>query len=135
MLRIDGDFAHVLQSAAHRSLSGASLQWNPDPSVCVVMAAHGYPGTVRTGDPIYGIPDAVSSGATVFQAGTKRVPEGIATSGGRVLGVTASGPNLSIAIEAAYRAVGKIRFDGMQFRADIGAKGLRRKSESAPTLL
>jgi phosphoribosylamine--glycine ligase len=99
------------------------LDWASEPSVCVVMAAHGYPGTVRSGDAIRGIDEC---GAVVFQAGTKLGQKGLETSGGRVLGVTASGSDLKSAIANAYAAVDKIHFDGMHCRRDIGAKGLKR---------
>ncbi|HYO81467.1 MAG TPA: phosphoribosylglycinamide synthetase C domain-containing protein, partial [Bryobacteraceae bacterium] len=96
-------------------------------SVCVVLAAHGYPGTVRTGDPIAGIDAAEASGATVFHAGTRSTGNGqLQTAGGRVLGVTASAQNLGQAIDAAYQAANCIQFAGMQRRSDIGARGLRR---------
>ena len=124
--RLDDDFAAVLESAAAGNLEGANLRWNPDPSVCIVMAAHGYPGKVRTGDVIRGLDDAEAAGATVFHAGTKRSSAGIETAGGRVLGVTAAGPGLAAAIDNAYAAASRISFDGMQFRRDIGRKGLKR---------
>jgi len=110
-------------AATPGGLAGVELEWAKEPSVCVVMAAHGYPGTVRTGDPIRGIEDC---GAEVFQAGTKTGERGLETSGGRVLGVTASGPDLRGAIASAYAAVDKIHFDGAHWRRDIGAKGLKR---------
>jgi phosphoribosylamine--glycine ligase len=90
------------------------------------MAAAGYPGTPRAGDAITGIEDAEAMGATVFHAGTKVAGDRLVTAGGRVLGVTASARTLGDAIEAAYGAVARIRFDGAQFRRDIGGKGLRR---------
>jgi phosphoribosylamine--glycine ligase len=99
---------------------------SPDPSVCVVLAAHGYPDKSRTGDRIGGIAAAESLLATVFHAGTKFSGGELVTSGGRVLGVTASGPNLKTAIQSAYGAAGLIHFDGMQYRRDIAQKGLRR---------
>lgn len=124
--RVEGGFAEALSAAAKGDLSGQTLQWNPKPSVCVVLAAHGYPGHVRVGDAITGIDAAESTGATVFQAGT-RVQDGVLqTAGGRVLGVTASGNDLASAITNTYRAVDCIRFDGMQYRKDIGKKGLKR---------
>ncbi len=90
------------------------LSFSPDPSVCVVLAAHGYPGTVRTGDPITGISQAEATGAVVFQAGTRFNDQNeLVTSGGRVLGVTASGSTLPAAIDAAYAACSHIHFDGM----------------------
>ena len=88
------------------------------------MAAKGYPGTPKTGQNISGL-DAVSD-AVVFQAGTKRVGEDIVTAGGRVLGVTARGVDLKDSIDRAYAAVAQIHFEGMQYRGDIGAKGLKR---------
>jgi len=98
-------------------------RWKPDPSICVVLAAHGYPAMVRTGDVITGIDNCP---AEVFHAGTKSTAKGLETAGGRVLGVTASGPTLPTAIDNAYAAVKHIHFDGMQYRTDIGRKGLRR---------
>ena len=123
---LDSDFAQALWAAAHGDLSGAALAWRADPSVCVVLASAGYPGTPRTGDAICGIEEAEALGATVFQAGTKAAAGAIETSGGRVLGVTASGSGLAGAVENAYLAVGKIHFEGMHYRHDIGRKGLKR---------
>lgn len=128
MHRLEADFTDALMRAATGSLKGTTLQWKPEPSVCVVMAAHGYPGQVRTGDAITGIEDC---GAQVFHAGTKLGPSGLETSGGRVLGVTSSGPDLAAAIANTYRAVGKIHFDGMHFRRDIAQKGLQRWPRAA----
>ena len=126
MHSLDSDFALALAAAARGDLAGASLTWRAEPSVCVVLASAGYPGTPRTGDIIGGIDDAEALGATVFQAGTKADNGAVRTSGGRVLGVTASGPGLVGAIENAYQAVDKIQFDGMHYRRDIGRKGLKR---------
>jgi phosphoribosylamine--glycine ligase len=95
-------------------------------SVCVVLAAAGYPENVRIGDAITGIADAEAMGATVFHAGTKQEGSKLLTSGGRVLGVTTKAPTLPEAVANAYRAVDKIHFDGMQYRRDIGAHGLIR---------
>jgi phosphoribosylamine--glycine ligase len=98
------------------------------PSVCVVMAAEGYPDKPRTDDTITGIEQAEATGATVFHAGTKKDQHSLVTNGGRVLGVTAGGDTLQSAVDNAYRAVEKIRFNGMHYRRDIGQKGLRRWS-------
>ena len=76
-----------------------------------------------TGDAITGID---TCGAQVFHAGTKLGPKGLETSGGRVLGVTSSGPDLTSAIHGTYDAVNKIHFDGMHYRRDIAQKGLKR---------
>lgn len=114
------------RAAAHGDLAGAGLAWKDEPSVCVVMASEGYPGTPRTGVPIAGIEEAEAVGATVFHAGTKLAQDGLVTAGGRVLGVTAAGPDLAAAIQRAYAAVEQIRFEGAHYRRDIGAKGLKR---------
>ncbi len=121
----DTEFADVLMRAATKGLAGASIRWKAEPSVCVVLAAAGYPGQVRTGDSIRGIE---SCGALVFHAGTKTGASGLVTAGGRVLGVTASGVDLAAAIDSAYAAVERIHFDGMQYRRDIAQKGLKRWS-------
>ncbi len=124
MMRLQSDWGEVLMAAARGSLDRGRLDWSPDPATCVVMSAEGYPGVVRGGDKISGL-ESVNS-AVVFQAGTKRVGADLVTAGGRVLGVTASGPDLESSINAAYAAVGQINFAGMHYRKDIGAKGLRR---------
>lgn len=129
MHRIDSDLGAVLEACAAGDLSGLSLRWKPDPSVCVVMAAQGYPGKVRTGDAITGLDAAEQTGATVFHAGTRAAETGVVTNGGRVLGVTASGSSLDAAIANAYRGVEKINFAGRQFRTDIGRKGLKTGTE------
>jgi phosphoribosylamine---glycine ligase len=129
-LAAESGLADVLMRAATGSIAGASLEWKPDPSVCVVLAAHGYPGKIRTGDAITGIDSATGDcGAEVFQAGTKLGPHGPETSGGRVLGVTASGPDLEAAVANAYAGVARIHFDGMHYRHDIAQKGLKRWPE------
>lgn len=120
------DLAEVLLAAAQGALpERATLEWGEGASVCVVLAAEGYPGTPRTGDQIQGIEAAETTGATVFHAGTKSSGSGVVTAGGRVLGVTASEASLRGAIDSAYDAVGRIKFRGMHYRRDIGAKGLR----------
>lgn len=128
MHRLENGFADTLFNAANGNLNGAALRWKSDPSVCVVLTAAGYPGKPRTGDLITGIESAArNTGKTeVFHAGTKRTSLGLETAGGRVLGVTASGSDLQTAINNTYAAVEKIRFDGMHYRRDIGAKGLKR---------
>lgn len=126
MHRLDGGFADTLYHAAGGNLTGTALQWKADPSVCVVLSAAGYPAKPKTDDVIMGIGAAEATGAKVFQAGTKLTARGLETAGGRVLGVTASGADLPTAIRNTYAAVEKIHFDGMHYRKDIGAKGLKR---------
>lgn len=124
MLRLRSGFVPALEAVARGDLGSAQVEWSPDPAVCVVLAAHGYPGNVRTGDPIEGIDQVEYS--TVFQSGTQMSGNALTTAAGRVLGVTASAPTLPAAREAAYRDIQKIHFDGMQYRTDIAGKGLKR---------
>lgn len=124
--RMDCDFGLLVHAAASGKLGPGLLKFHEDPSICVVLASHGYPGTVRTGDPISGLEEAAGTGAVVFHAGTRLGAHGIETSGGRVLGVTHSGATLQQAIDNAYAACDRIHFDGMQIRHDIGRKGLKR---------
>jgi len=132
MMRLQSDWGEALMAAAKGSLNTDRLEWSPEPATCVVMASGGYPGTFQSGEKITGI-DSVS-GATVFQAGTKREGNDLVTAGGRVLGVTASGADLKSSIDAAYAAVARIHFPGMHYRRDIGYKGLQRynKTGSGP---
>jgi phosphoribosylamine--glycine ligase len=128
MQRMASDFVPALLAAATGQLAGVKLDWHTGPTVCVVMVSGGYPGPFETGKLIHGIEEAEATGATVFHAGTRMDAAGLATSGGRVLGVTAGGDDLATAIIAAYRGVNNICFDGMHYRRDIGRKGLARRS-------
>jgi phosphoribosylamine--glycine ligase len=127
--RLESDLVPAVIAAAQGELDQTSLHWKMAPAVCVVLAAAGYPGPTRTGDPITGIEDVTD--AVVFQASTKRTQQGLVTNGGRVLGVTASGLTLPTAIETAYREAEKIRFEGLHYRKDIGRKGLQRWQQVA----
>ncbi len=119
MYSFEGDLGELLKGDASARNVGHRRR------LCVVLAAEGYPDNPRTGDVISGIPEAEATGATVFQAGTKREGNSLVTNGGRVLGVTAGAPTLQAAMDNAYRAVEKIHFDGMHYRRDIGQKGSR----------
>jgi phosphoribosylamine--glycine ligase len=124
---ISGDLAELLVSAAQGNLNADALTVEEKHAICVVLAAHGYPGKVRTGDVITGIDVAERDpNVRVIHAGTKLDTEGrLITAGGRVLGVTAKGDSLRQAAERAYAAVAQIHFDGMQFRRDIGHRALK----------
>ena len=122
MHRMASDFVPALEAAASGRLRGEKIEWRAGASVCVVMASGGYPGKYESGKLICGIEDAEATGATVFQAGTRLGSRGLETAGGRVLGVAAGGLDLAAAVERAYSAVGRIQFDGMQFRRDIGLR-------------
>ena len=132
MHRLDTDLAPVLMSAARGELGRHRLEWRRGASVCVVLASAGYPGAYQTGVPIHGIDEAEAAGATVFHAGTRLGWNGFETAGGRVLGVTAGGDDLRSAIERTYEGAGKIQFDGMHYRKDIGRKGLGRYGVGLP---
>ena len=122
--RMDFDLADVLQNVAEGNLSASKLRWKPGASACVVLASGGYPGKFETGKRIDGLTSVGRiTGVTVLHAGTKRVGEEILTSGGRVLGVTAAGPTLGVALGSAYEVAAKIRFDSMHYRKDIGRHG------------
>ena len=121
-----GGLLPALVAASEGRLAGQKLTWHAGPSVCVVLASAGYPGAYETGKEIRGLQMAEAKGATVFHAGTRVLHGRLETSGGRVLGVTASGPDLPAAIAAAYEGVRHIEFEGMHFRHDIGSKGLGR---------
>lgn len=119
--RMDFDLAEVLVDLAAGRLEPSKLKWKKGASACLVLASGGYPGKFEAGKPIDGLTAAEQiTGVKVLHAGTKRVGETIVTSGGRVLGVTASGPSLEAALASVYEAAARIHFDGMHYRKDIG---------------
>jgi phosphoribosylamine--glycine ligase len=119
--RMDFDFAEALDAAANRKLDRITARWSPPASVCVVLASDGYPGHYETGKPITGLDEAEAlEDVIVFHAGTRLEEGGFATAGGRVLGITASGPDLASAAARAYEAAGRIQFSGVHYRKDIG---------------
>ena len=128
LMRLKSDLFEVLLAATDEHGSGVrdlELQWDHRSALGVVMAAGGYPGVLRQGDAISGLP-AGSEDLQVFHAGTTRRDDGsIVTSGGRVLTVTALGDPLRAAQQRAYAALESIRFEGMQFRRDIGHRALK----------
>ena len=126
LTHLENDLLEVLEASVNGTLDSIELRWKPGASVCVVMASGGYPATSTKGKPIKGLNEAARLPNTkVFHAGTARIGSDVVTNGGRVLGVTSWGDSLSNARDAAYAAVGKITFDGAQFRRDIAAKALR----------
>lgn len=124
LLRMGSDIVPVLESCALGELSGEGVAWDPRPAACVVMASGGYPGPYEAGRVIQGLDESWEDGV-VFQAGTQQVGDEVATAGGRVLGVTAMGPDLAQAIDRAYARAARIFFEGSFTRGDIGAKALR----------
>ena len=125
--RLETDLAEVLLATAKGELDSlGDLSWSDAVVVSVVMASGGYPGDYETGKPITGIADAESiPGVVVYHAGTKLSSDGtLLSAGGRVLNVTAFGSDYKDAIEKAYDAVGRIKFDGAFFRHDIAHRAL-----------
>ncbi|MCE9615663.1 MAG: phosphoribosylamine--glycine ligase [Lentisphaerae bacterium] len=125
--RFHGDLIPALEACIDGQLTDALVTWTPHPCVCIVMASGGYPGPYSKGKPITGLEAANGvEGAVVFHAGTRLQDAVTATSGGRVLGVTAVGPTVAAAVTRAYEAADKIRFEGAHFRRDIAARALKR---------
>jgi phosphoribosylamine--glycine ligase len=123
MARARGDLGAVLLGVARGDLPVGSLAWDARVAVCVVIAAAGYPGPPRLGDPIGGLEGPHEDGVVVFHAGTARRGDALVSAGGRVLGVTALGISVQQARAKAYAAVDRIAMPGKQVRRDIGARG------------
>jgi phosphoribosylamine--glycine ligase len=126
MMRMESDLLEAMEASIAGRVSDGDFRWSPEPAVCVVMASGGYPGAFEAGKLITGIEEADRMyGVKIFHAGTSRRDGNYYTSGGRVLGVTSRGKDLPDAVERAYDAVMKVRFDGMHYRKDIAARGLK----------
>ncbi|HYA75315.1 MAG TPA: phosphoribosylamine--glycine ligase [Burkholderiaceae bacterium] len=123
LMRMKSDLAALLEDAIEGRLDQSQVQWDRRAALGVVLAAHGYPEQPRQGDVISGLPPDADD-AVIFHAGTRRVDGRLLTSGGRVLCVTALGDNLKAARRRAYDLVAQVRFDGAQFRTDIGNRAL-----------
>ena len=127
LMRLDSDLLEAFEASIEGRVSDGIFRWSPEPSVCVVMAAGGYPGKAESGKIISGLDHANAlDGVRVFHAGTTLVDGKITTSGGRVLGVTARAASLEAAVARAYEGVRCIQFDGMQYRTDIAHRRLKK---------
>lgn len=126
--RLKTDLVDVAEACVSGTLKDLRLEWSREVSVTVVLAAAGYPGTPRKGDGIEVLGSGWPSGIEVFHAGTEGSGGKVVTSGGRVLAVTALGADVASAVDRAYWGVGRIRFEGMQFRRDIAHRALERLS-------
>lgn len=132
LVRLDSDLFEVMRSTAEEKLSEVKLSWKRDFAMCVVLASGGYPGKYEKGKEISGLDEAnASSDTVVFHAGTSIKEGKIATSGGRVLGVTSWGENLQDAKEKVYAAIEKIHFESAYYRRDIGKKALEKEQSWA----
>jgi phosphoribosylamine--glycine ligase len=125
LMRLKSDLFDVLMHAADGTLDRVELEWDRRVALGVVMAAHGYPLEPRKGDAITGLP-ADTGDAVVFHAGTGLTNGQLVVTGGRVLCVTALGDSVKLAQTHAYEALRTIRFDGAQYRGDIGFRAIKR---------
>jgi phosphoribosylamine--glycine ligase len=126
-MRLKSDLVPLLVQCAQGKLTDAEMEIDPRPTVCIVMSSAGYPGAYKKGFAITGIEEAEGLGdVQVFHAGTALKDGRLVNNGGRVLGVTAVDRDIRSAIERAYRAVEKIRWEGAYYRSDIGKKALLR---------
>ena len=126
MMRLKSDFLTLVESAIAGTLDQSEAEWDHRAALGVVMAAAGYPDAPVKGDEITGLP-ANANDARVFHAGTTEQNGKIVTNGGRVLCVTALGDTVEIAQQRAYRLLEPIRFNGMQYRRDIGHRAIDRR--------
>ena len=127
ILRLKSDLVELIERALEGTLDQVEAQWDRRTALGVVLAAHGYPEEPRQGDLVSGLPKPAPE-CRVFHAGTRLEGKNIVTSGGRVLCVTALGDSIKIARARAYEALERIRFDGMQYRKDIGHRALKKNS-------
>ena len=123
LMRLKSDLVGMIEHALAGTLDKVEAEWDRRTALGVVLAAHGYPDAPRKGDAIRGLP-APDEDCRVFHAGTALNGKEVVTSGGRVLTVTALGDNLSAAQRRAYAVAENVRFEGMQFRRDIGHRVL-----------
>ncbi len=125
-LRLESDLVDALEACIDGRLSETELRWSSGAAACVIASSGGYPGAYNTGLPISGLVAASQvPGVQVFHSGTSRVANQLLTSGGRVLGVTASGESLEQALSRAYQGLAEIHFEGMYYRRDIGHRALK----------
>jgi phosphoribosylamine--glycine ligase len=131
LMRLKSDLVTLIEHALDQTLESVDAEWDPRVALSVVLAAEGYPENPRKGDPIEGLLDG-GDDYHVFHAGTALDAEQVVVSGGRVLCVTALGHNVRTAQKRAYEIVDRIRFDGMQYRRDIGHRALNARAKGAP---
>lgn len=124
LMRLKTDLAELLEHAIDGRIDRIDAEWDRRAALGVVIAAAGYPDEPRRGDPILALPTD-SDDCVTFHAGTALADGRLVTAGGRVLCVTALGDTLRLAHARAYDAVAQVRFDGMQYRSDIGHRALK----------
>jgi phosphoribosylamine--glycine ligase len=126
MMRLKSDFVKLLDAAIDGRLDKVEAEWDRRISLGVVLAAENYPDTPRRGDVIHGLAGPEAEDVHVFHAGTALRDGEVVTAGGRVLCVTALGDSVKPAQKRAYEAADAIRFDGLQYRRDIGYRAIKR---------
>jgi phosphoribosylamine---glycine ligase len=127
LMRLESDLVEALEASIEGRVSEGDFKWSKDASVCVVIASGGYPGTFEVGKKITGLDEAAAvEGVKVFHAGTTKRDGEFYTAGGRVLGVSARDGDLETAVDRAYQACGRIRFEGAHYRKDIAGRALKR---------
>ncbi|SDP09603.1 phosphoribosylamine--glycine ligase [Desulforhopalus singaporensis] len=127
LMRVKSDIIDIFEAAIDGRLDKIDMKIDPRPTVCVVMASGGYPGSYEKGNVIRGLKNASAiKGVEVFHAGTAKQDDKVVSAGGRVLGITAVGTTLQEAINKAYEGVEAISWNNCYFRRDIGAKALKR---------
>ncbi len=132
LMRLKSDIIDIFEAAIDGKLDRVEMKIDPRPTVCIVMASGGYPGSYENDKIIKGLTKASAcQGVEIFHAGTARRRGRIVSNGGRVLGVTAVGNTLKDAIAKAYIAVDEIHWTNCYFRRDIGDKALNRGSIAA----
>ncbi len=127
LMRLKSDFVDLVEHAIEGTLDAAEADWDRRAALGVVLAAAGYPDSPRKGDAITGLPKDEDD-CHVFHAGTALENGQVVTSGGRVLCVTALGDKVKIAADRVYEVAARIRFDGMQYRKDIGHRAIHRRT-------
>jgi phosphoribosylamine--glycine ligase len=130
LARMRSDLTVLCDAALDGHLDEATVDWDPRAAVGVVLAAHGYPDTVRKGDVIRGLEAAAKLPGKVFHAGTALADGNVVTSGGRVLCAVGLGETVAAAQRQAYELTDVIRWDGMQYRRDIGYRAVARERAS-----
>jgi phosphoribosylamine--glycine ligase len=126
LMRLKSDLVSLCQAALAGRLAHAKLEWDTRAALGVVMAAGGYPGEYRRGDPIEGLDAVGGEDLKVFHAGTRQDGDRLVTDGGRVLTVVGLGADVAAAQRRAYQGVGQIRWRDAYFRRDIGYRALAR---------
>jgi phosphoribosylamine--glycine ligase len=124
--RLESDLVDLLEACIDGRLGEVELLWSHGASACVIASSAGYPGSYKSGFPISGLAAAARTpGVEIFHSGSALVGDQVVTSGGRVLGVAATGATLAEALNRAYQAMAEVHFEGMYYRTDIGHRALK----------